>query len=112
MHIHTYTHTMTSLLEIAVYDRLPAKLSIQSIDKEVENKKKEKKTRRKIYGNNTNMCMLYVTSSFSITPADTKSFYYALYVINHRIINLRNIEEYKKKRAELIYIFLTTSFIL
>ncbi len=97
---HIYTHTMTSLLEIVVYDRLPANFSIQHVDKETERREEEEEEKlmtivRTI--SNTH------TFDFSITPADTKSFFFffyvLVYIINHRTVKLR-----KRKNENLIYI--------
>ena len=90
---------MTSLLEIAVYDRLPANLAYN-----MSKKKNSERRRRNIDDDSTNILEYVYIRFFNHSCADTKSFsfYVFVYIINHRTIKLRKTE--KKKKEPDLYI--------
>jgi len=74
----THIHTMTTLLEIAAYDRLPANSTCNTSTKKQKNRwEKEKNTIKHIY------IFVWYCSNFSIKPADTKSFSFSRSVFQY-----------------------------
>lgn len=95
--MHVHTHRMTSLLEIAVYDRWLVNSIYNMSTKKAKGGREDEEKLMTIGQTDLNTHMF----DFSITPADTKSFslfIFLVYIINHRTIELR-------KKPSPIYVF-------
>ena len=97
-HVHTHTHTMTTLLEMGVYDRLPANSTYSTSTKKEKGIGRTDERRRKVLAivrMLANMGMsdtIPIFQSILLIPILSFSFFFnvSTYVIDHRTIELWN----------------------